>query len=147
MELEAARTVFAQLGAAPDLARWRHSRTGRPPKAHGLTEQSCRCLRLVATGATNHAIASQLFVAEKTVDRHVSNIFTQLGVSSRAAATRSPTSIGSSSPYLGRTPIRSSPHGGVSPTPRRQPVPTVEPRHMPQNGRTTSRRRRRPHPG
>jgi DNA-binding NarL/FixJ family response regulator len=44
-------------------------------------------LRLVATGTTNHAIASQLFVAEKTVDRHVSNIFTKLGVSSRAAAT------------------------------------------------------------
>jgi DNA-binding NarL/FixJ family response regulator len=44
-------------------------------------------LRLVATGATNHAIASRLFVAEKTVDRHVSNIFTKLGVASRAAAT------------------------------------------------------------
>jgi len=56
-------------------------------KAHGLTERELQVLRLLATGATNHAIASQLFVAEKTVDRHVSNIFTKLGVSSRAAAT------------------------------------------------------------
>ena len=89
MELEAARTVFAQLGAAPDLARL--EALGRPGgrlrKAHGLTERELQVLRLVATGTTNHAIASQLFVAEKTVDRHVSNIFTKLGVSSRAAAT------------------------------------------------------------
>jgi DNA-binding NarL/FixJ family response regulator len=44
-------------------------------------------LRLVAIGATNHAIASQLFVAQKTVDRRVSNIFTKLGLSSHATAT------------------------------------------------------------
>jgi ATP/maltotriose-dependent transcriptional regulator MalT len=88
MELEAARTVFAQLGAAPDLARV--EALAHPEavwKAHGLTERELQVLRLVATGTTNHAIASQLFVAEKTVDRHVSNIFTKLGVSSRAAAT------------------------------------------------------------
>jgi DNA-binding CsgD family transcriptional regulator len=88
MELEAARTVFAQLGAAPDLARL--EALAHPEaawKAHRLTERELQVLRLVATGATNHAIAGQLFVAEKTVDRHVSNIFTKLGVSSRAAAT------------------------------------------------------------
>ena len=44
-------------------------------------------LRLVATGMTNRAIAGQLVLSERTVDRHVSNIFTKLGVSSRAAAT------------------------------------------------------------
>jgi DNA-binding CsgD family transcriptional regulator len=88
MELEAARTVFAQLGAAPDLARL--EALAHPEaawKAHRLTERELQVLRLVATGATNHAIAGQLFVAEKTVDRHVSNIFTKLGVASRAAAT------------------------------------------------------------
>jgi DNA-binding CsgD family transcriptional regulator len=88
MELDAARSVFAQLGAAPDLARLEaldHREAAW--KAHGLTERELQVLRLVATGTTNHAIASQLFVAEKTVDRHVSNIFTKLGVSSRAAAT------------------------------------------------------------
>jgi DNA-binding CsgD family transcriptional regulator len=88
MELEAARTVFAQLGAAPDLAQLEAlAHREAAWKAHGLTARELQVLRLVATGTTNHAIASQLFVAEKTVDRHVSNIFTKLGVSSRAAAT------------------------------------------------------------
>ena len=88
MELEAARSVFAQLGAAPDLVRVEAlAHREAAWKAHGLTERELQVLRLVATGATNHAIASQLFVAEKTVDRHVSNIFTKLGVASRAAAT------------------------------------------------------------
>jgi DNA-binding NarL/FixJ family response regulator len=44
-------------------------------------------LRLVASGRTNRAIASDLFLSEKTVARHVSNIFTKLGVTSRSAAT------------------------------------------------------------
>jgi DNA-binding NarL/FixJ family response regulator len=42
---------------------------------------------MVATGRTNRAIATELFLSEKTVARHVSNIFTKLGVSSRSAAT------------------------------------------------------------
>ena len=88
MELDAARSVFAQLGAAADLVRVEAlAHREAAWKAHGLTERELQVLRLVATGATNHAIASQLFVAEKTVDRHVSNIFTKLGVASRAAAT------------------------------------------------------------
>ncbi len=44
-------------------------------------------LRLVATGMTNRAIAAELVISEKTVARHVANIFTKLGVSSRSAAT------------------------------------------------------------
>jgi DNA-binding NarL/FixJ family response regulator len=44
-------------------------------------------LRLVAAGKTNHAIAVDLVIADKTVDRHVTNIFIKLEVSSRAAAT------------------------------------------------------------
>ena len=44
-------------------------------------------LRLVAAGETNKAIAAELVLSERTVDRHVSNIFAKLGVSSRAAAT------------------------------------------------------------
>ncbi|MGH7465172.1 MAG: response regulator transcription factor, partial [Longimicrobiales bacterium] len=42
---------------------------------------------LVATGRTNRAIAADLFISEKTVARHVSNIFAKLAVASRAAAT------------------------------------------------------------
>ena len=44
-------------------------------------------LRLVAAGETNKAIAAELVLSQRTVDRHVSNIYTKLGVSSRAAAT------------------------------------------------------------
>jgi DNA-binding CsgD family transcriptional regulator len=88
LELEAARGVFAQLGAAPDLARV-GSLSRRAPSidTHGLTARELQVLRLVATGETNKAIAAELVLSERTVDRHVSNIFTKLGVSSRAAAT------------------------------------------------------------
>ena len=87
LELEAARGVFAQLGAAPDLARV-DSLTQRAPyiDAHGLTPRELQVLRLVAVGKTNKAIAAELVLSERTVDRHVSNIFTKLGVSSRTAA-------------------------------------------------------------
>ena len=44
-------------------------------------------LRLVAAGRTNRAIAGDLFLSEKTVARHLSNIFTKLDVASRSAAT------------------------------------------------------------
>ena len=44
-------------------------------------------LALVATGMTNREIGYQLVISEKTVARHMSNIFTKIGVSSRAAAT------------------------------------------------------------
>jgi DNA-binding NarL/FixJ family response regulator len=44
-------------------------------------------LRLVASGKTNKSIANKLFISERTVDRHVSNIFNKLGVSSRVEAT------------------------------------------------------------
>ena len=88
MELDAARGVFARLGAAPDLARL-EALGGRdaPSRRHGLTERELQVLRLLTAGKTNHAIATALVLAEKTVDRHVSNIYTKLGVSSRAAAT------------------------------------------------------------
>lgn len=88
LELDAARRVFAQLGAAPELARVATlTREKTQAAAHGLTARELQVLRLVATGKTNRAIAGDLLLAEKTVDRHVTNIFSKLGVSSRAAAT------------------------------------------------------------
>jgi DNA-binding CsgD family transcriptional regulator len=88
LELEAARGVFAQLGAVPDLARVDSlTRRVRSIDAHGLTPRELQVLRLVAAGATNKVIAAELVLSERTVDRHVSNIFTKLGVSSRTAAT------------------------------------------------------------
>jgi ATP/maltotriose-dependent transcriptional regulator MalT len=87
MELDAARIVFEQLGAAPDLAHVRTLAREAATPPHGLTAREWQVLRLVAAGKTNKAIAKTLFLSEKTVDRHVSNIFTKLDVSSRAAAT------------------------------------------------------------
>lgn len=88
LELAAAREVFESLGATPDLARVDALGTpANPSSARGLTRRELEVLRLVASGKTNKVIAKQLFLSEKTVDRHVSNIFAKLGVSSRAAAT------------------------------------------------------------
>lgn len=88
MELDAARSVFERLGAATDLARARDlSRTAgaRPPS--GLSGREAEVLALLATGRTNREIAEALFISEHTVRRHLQNIFTKLGVSTRAAAT------------------------------------------------------------
>jgi DNA-binding NarL/FixJ family response regulator len=88
MELDAARRVFQRLGAAPDLARVEeHHRSAGAAAAGGLTVREVQVLRLVAAGKTNRAIASDLVISEKTVARHVSNIFAKLTLSSRSAAT------------------------------------------------------------
>ena len=88
MEFDAARWVFRRLGAGPDLARVEVlSRKVGTIGAGGLTPREIEVLRLVAAGKTNRAIATDLFLSEKTVARHVSNIFTKLGLSSRSAAT------------------------------------------------------------
>jgi ATP/maltotriose-dependent transcriptional regulator MalT len=88
LELDATRRVFGELGAAPDVTRVELlMRRQAGAAAQGLTPRELQVLRLVATGKTNHAIAADLVIADKTVDRHVTNIFTKLGISSRAAAT------------------------------------------------------------
>ena len=88
MELDAARWAFQELGAVPDVARIDALSRGTPVKtAGGLTVRELEVLRLVAAGKTNRTVAADLFLSEKTVARHVSNIFVKLGVSSRAAAT------------------------------------------------------------
>ena len=79
--------VFAELGAHRTSRASRRSTraTGRrAPRPHRARAQ---VLRLVAAGGRNKAIAAELVLSERTVDRHVSNIFAKLGVSSRAAAT------------------------------------------------------------
>lgn len=88
MELDAARLVFADLGAAPDLS-WADSVStpGHRTVPGGLTSRELEVLALVAQGKTNRQIALKLFISEKTVASHLSHMFTKLGLTSRAAAT------------------------------------------------------------
>jgi DNA-binding CsgD family transcriptional regulator len=87
LELGVARDGFARLDAALDLARLDSLLGAAPAQAHGLTERELEVLRHLAAGETNKTIAAELVLSVRTVDRHVSNIFAKLGVSSRAAAT------------------------------------------------------------
>jgi DNA-binding NarL/FixJ family response regulator len=103
LELDAAGAAFARLGAAPDIDRVERLRQATFDRVagpagkeravaagglrHGLTPRELEVLALVATGRTNRAIADELVISEKTVARHVSNIFAKLPVTSRAGAT------------------------------------------------------------
>jgi DNA-binding CsgD family transcriptional regulator/tetratricopeptide (TPR) repeat protein len=92
LEIDAAKKIFVRLGAAPDVAAIEAMpesapADGGPTPRHGLSTRELEVLRLVASGKTNKAIADGLFLSEKTVDRHVSNIFSKLDVPTRAAAT------------------------------------------------------------
>jgi ATP/maltotriose-dependent transcriptional regulator MalT len=84
LELEAARAVFEELGAAPDVAAVDALLGGRD--TYGLTGRELEVLRLIAGGKSNREIAAALVISEHTVARHVQNIFRKLGVTSRTAA-------------------------------------------------------------
>ena len=84
LELDAARSLCQRLGADFDTTM---ARTRAAPPTVQLTARELEVLRLVATGATNRAIADQLGLSEKTIARHLRNILTKLGLRSRAAAT------------------------------------------------------------
>jgi len=88
VELDAARDAFSELRAAPDLARLDALARGTVCGAeHGLTKRELEVLHHVAAGRSNKAIARDLALSNRTVDRHLSNIFDKLAVSSRSAAT------------------------------------------------------------
>jgi DNA-binding CsgD family transcriptional regulator/tetratricopeptide (TPR) repeat protein len=88
LEFEASRATLEGLGAMADLAMLDRLVSGREMTCDRLlTAREVQVLRLVARGSTNRSIGAELGLSERTVDRHVSNIFAKLGVSSRAAAT------------------------------------------------------------
>ena len=84
MEIEAAAALLAELGAAPLLAE-AESLLGLSRRPGGLTAREVEVLQLVAAGKSNPAIATELFLSEKTVARHLNNIFTKIDVTSRTA--------------------------------------------------------------
>jgi len=88
LERDAAHRLFRQLNAEPWLARIaKESERASRQTVGSLSEREAQVLRLLAAGKTNRNIADELFISEKTVARHVSNIFDKLGVSSRTGAT------------------------------------------------------------
>lgn len=88
LEYEAAKWTFKQLRAKPDIVRVDSIMNKKMKgKNSGLTKRELEVLQLIADGKSNKAIANELFISERTVERHVSNIFTKLDVSSRSGAT------------------------------------------------------------
>lgn len=83
-ELVVAGRTFDELGAAP--ARGEVERMLGGGRPDGLTARELEVLRLVAAGRTNPQIAAELFLSEKTVARHLSNIFGKTNVKSRTEA-------------------------------------------------------------
>jgi DNA-binding NarL/FixJ family response regulator len=78
--------MFEMLGARLEVRTTRDLH--RPPTLPaGLTAREGEVLRLVASGCTNKDIAAALYLSEKTVARHLSNIFTKIDVPTRSAAT------------------------------------------------------------
>jgi ATP/maltotriose-dependent transcriptional regulator MalT len=82
----AAAQLFDQIGARLD-AQALVDGAPTPALPAGLTEREVEVLQLVASGLTNNEIAGELYLSAKTVSRHLSNIFTKIGVTSRAGAT------------------------------------------------------------
>lgn len=85
LELEAAAAAFGDLGAEADLRRL-GTAAGVEPRPGGLSDREAEVLALIATGMTNREVAEHLVLSEKTVARHLSNVFDKLGVSSRTEA-------------------------------------------------------------
>jgi DNA-binding NarL/FixJ family response regulator len=87
LERDSALAAFEKLGATWDLAQLDTRQSRGNAEKHGLTLRERQVLSLVATGQTNRSIGETLSISEKTVARHVANIFRKIRVSSRAAAT------------------------------------------------------------
>src|SRR5262249_19591355 len=88
LELLSARKIFEQLGAMPDLTRVQKCLNQTKTRSVSpLTARELQVLKLLASGTTNRKIATSLGISEKTVARHLSNIFMKLDLSTRAAAT------------------------------------------------------------
>jgi DNA-binding CsgD family transcriptional regulator len=91
LEFEAARACFTRLGAVGEVADVDALLPSGAPAANGrnggLTDREVQVVRLVAAGHTNRLIAGKLNLSEKTVARHLANIYAKLAVPSRAAAT------------------------------------------------------------
>ena len=94
--LRAAFTTFEQLGASPWAERARAelrasgetARQRNPSTLDQLTPQELQIVRFVGEGATNREVAAQLFLSPRTIDYHLRQVFTKLGITSRSELIR-----------------------------------------------------------
>jgi DNA-binding CsgD family transcriptional regulator len=94
--LRTALDTFDQLGATPwaDRARTELRACGHTvrrrddPRTDQLTPQEMHVARFVADGLTNADVAARLFLSRRTVDFHLRNVFTKLGITSRTELVR-----------------------------------------------------------
>jgi DNA-binding NarL/FixJ family response regulator len=91
---EAYRTLGDETSAAAEVAqaeatfeRLGEVRRG-PESPGGLTRRECEVLVLVTDGRSNREIGEKLFISDRTVARHLTNIFHKIGVTSRTQAVR-----------------------------------------------------------
>jgi DNA-binding CsgD family transcriptional regulator len=71
-----------------DAARRDPTPRAREERPGGLSRRELEVLRLLAGGRTSAEIATELFVSTRTAEHHIQNIYTKIGVSNRATATR-----------------------------------------------------------
>ena len=87
VELDAARGMFERLGAVLDARAIGIRQRAGADMPGGLSARELEVLRMVASGKTNREIAAEMVISDKTVSRHLENIFRKLDVTTRAAAT------------------------------------------------------------
>jgi DNA-binding NarL/FixJ family response regulator len=85
MDLDQA-AIYAR--AQIELEHRKRERLKADPSPGGLSRRELEILRLIADGLTTREIAERLFISPKTADRHIQNIYTKIGTSTRATATR-----------------------------------------------------------
>ena len=97
-EVERAKAAYERLGVHPPV--WE--------SPDGLTQRECEVLALVADGRSNRQIGEALYISDRTVARHLTNIFHKIGVTSRTQAARYAIDRGVTTAPTGRRPLRTT---------------------------------------
>jgi DNA-binding NarL/FixJ family response regulator len=97
-EVERAKAAYERLGVHPPM--WE--------SPDGLTPRECEVLALVADGRSNRQIGEALYISDRTVARHLTNIFHKIGVTSRTQAARYAIDRGVTTAPTGRRPLRTT---------------------------------------